>query len=168
MKLFSKIVLLLLVGASALTGCKKDKEKVKDDDSFYDELYDPGKGVYQENKKWLLSLGHISPDVRNSMSVTTIIKGLQTQVQENDRLLAYIDETCCGIATPLFEEGDEDPYFFLLVSLTEEEMKTSSLSVELRYYSEMSGKLYTAKDPILFETDAIIGGLGNPYMPVWK
>ncbi len=174
MKLFSKIFLFLAVSASALTSCKKDKDLVNDENNEEAPQttsdIDPGKGVQLLGASSFLALTPEDFDPQNSMSITMVVEGLETSVQEKDKLVAYFDGKCCGVATPYFEEDDTtNPRLFLLVSIKEEDLKENpTFTIELCYYSTMSKKLYTAKKPIIYETNARIGSYDNPYSPEWQ
>lgn len=174
MKLFSRIFLLLAVSALALASCKKD-DVIVDDDKDTEETpqrrpneYDSGKGVKLLGATSFLNISPEVFDPQNSMTITMVVEGLETTVKEQDRLIAFLGNKCCGVAVPDFDANSTNPYFFLLVSLDEEDLSGGTVTIDLCYYSTLSKKKYTTLNPIIYETNAIIGSYAHPYAPEWK
>lgn len=161
----------MLVGATALTGCKKDKKEVaKDDEGMTTQHeYDPNKGTkVDESPAWELPKD-FEWDPRSSMTLTTIIQGLSAGVEQGDKIAAFINGECRGVVTPEFMDDKLDPYFFLLVSLsTDDTEEMSDLTITLKYYSGMAKKVYTATETIPYKADAIMGSYEEPFAPQWK
>ena len=80
-------------------------------------------------------------------------------LMENDRLAAFIDDVCCGVAVL------QDDLFWLYIT---EPQNPSGNTVTLRYYSAHFKNIFEADNAFSFENDSHQGSITEPLRPTFK
>lgn len=100
---------------------------------------------------WSVVYADRSVSLSGVIELPTYLKPYMTK---DDQLGAFIDGTCCGLATYV------DGQFYINVLGTPSETK----GITFKYYSSKTQYMYEEKEKISFQADKIIGTADDPYV----
>ena len=98
-------------------------------------------------------------------SMTAILRltpFLETYIEPDDKIAAFIGNECHGIASPTFIDGKN--YLFLLIKAASDEQG----DVVFKYYSTRNTKIYTSADKVAYRIDKIYGTSQSPVFPEFE
>ena len=115
----------------------------------------------------------VSEDYDYSSSMTAIIHVDLSSLYPNDTVNhhvdsldligAFIDNQCCGVASPV--EGENGLFFLFVTQPVDDANFTGTADVTLRYWSAQYKNIFVAEDAFPFVHDGREGTVANPFIP---